>query len=86
MHNVCPEDLLGFRLELVLCCEKQSEIHEGSAVQKETWCNAQGYRLCELERVAQIGLKSGRCRHCQLMKRTSVHSTSFGCTVCVVRL
>ena len=33
-----------------------------------------------------IGLKRGRWRHCLLTKRTPVHSTSFGCTVCLVRL
>ena len=42
--------------------------------------------MCELERVTKIGLKRGRCHHCQLMKRTPVHSTSFGCKVCLVKL
>ena len=61
-------------------------LKSSTGVQKETRRNAQRERLCELERVAQIGLKMGKCSHCQLMKKAPVHSTSFGCTVCCVRL
>ena len=85
-RNICPKDLLGFRLELVHVLLKVVGSKSGSTVQKKTRCNAQGDGMCELERVTKIGLKRGRCRHCLLTKRTPVHSTSFGCTVCLVRL
>ena len=84
--NICPKDPLGFRLELVHVLSKVVGSKSGSTVQKKTRCNAQGDGMCELERVTKIGLKRGKCRHCELMRRTSVHSTSFGCTVCLVRL
>ena len=85
-RNIYPKDLLGFRLELVHVLSKVVGLKSGSTVQKKMRCNAQGDRMCELERVTKIGLKKGRCHHCQLTKRTPVHSTSFGCTVCLVRL
>ena len=53
----------------------------GTGVQKDTKRNAQSEQLCELERLAKIGLKRGRCRHCQLTKKAPVHSTSFGCSL-----
>ena len=43
----------------------------GSTVQTKTRCNAQGDGMCELELVTKIGLKRGRCRHCQLTKKNS---------------
>ena len=85
-RNICPKDPLGFRLELVHVLLKVVGSKSGSTVQKKTRCNAQGDRMCELERMIKIGLKRGRCHHFQLMKRTPVHSTSFGCTICLVRL
>ena len=84
--NICPKEPLGFRLELVHVLLKVVGSKSGSTVQKKTRCNAQRDQMCELERVTKIGLKRGRCRHCQLTKRTPVHSTSFGCTVCLGRL
>ena len=85
-HNVCAKDSLGFRLELVHVLLKVVGSKPGTGVQKDTKRNAQSEQLCELERLAKIGLKRGRCRHCQLTKKAPVHSTSFGCTVCRVRL
>ena len=85
-RNICPKDPLGFRLELVHVLSKVVGSKSGSTVQKKTRCNARGDQMCELERVTKIGLKRVRCRHCQLTKRTPVHSTSFGCIVCLVRL
>ena len=85
-HNVCAKDSLGFRLELVHVLLKVVGSKPGTGVQKDTKRNAQSEQLWELERLAKIGLKRGRCRHCQLTKKAPVHSTSFGCTVCRVRL
>ena len=46
----------------------------------------QSGRVCELDRVSNIvDLKKGRCHYCQIKKK-SQHYTSFGCTVCRVRL
>ena len=76
-RNICSKDLLGFRLELVHVLLKVVGSKSGSTVQKKTRCNAQGDGMCELERATKIGLKRGRYRHCQLMKRTPVHCVNL---------
>ena len=41
-RNICPKDLLGFRLELVHVLLKVVGSKSGSTVQKKTRCKAQG--------------------------------------------
>ena len=59
-RNICPKDLMGFKLELVHVLLKVVRSKSGSTVQKKTRCNAQGDRTCELEQATKIGLKRSR--------------------------
>ena len=83
-----PKDLLGFRLELVHQLLENVGVRMGvrSGTCSASVDSAQSVRVCYLVRVSDIGLKRGRCRQCQLAKRSPPHSTSFGCGVCRVRL
>lgn len=87
-HGIHPKSLLDFRVELVhLLLER---VHVGVRKSVKLGCGstarAQSERVCYLERVSAIGLKRGRCRQCQLVKREPPRYTSFGCGVCGVRL
>ena len=65
------------------------EVGSRKGVRKQSSENvgrAQTERICYLERVSEIGLKRGRCHHCQITKRQPPRSTVFGCGVCSVRL
>ena len=57
---------------------KGVRLKPGTGVHTETRRNGQRDQLCQLEQVALIGLKKGRCCHYQLMKKFPIHSTSFG--------
>ena len=80
--RVKAKDQLAFRLELARLllrfatrCKVQSSSCRGEA---------QGVSVCYLKKVSAIGLKRGRCHQCLKMKRKG--HTSFGCSVCRVRL
>ena len=87
-HKLSAKDLLGFRLELVRLLLEQAGPKRGVVGARKLVSNAaQSARVCELDRVSNIvDLKSGRCHYCQIKKKKSQHYTSFGCTVCHVRL
>ena len=87
-HKLCVKDLLGFRLELVHLLLEQAGPKIGVVrAHKVARDAAQSARVCELDRVSNIiDLKSGRCHYCQIKKKKPQHYTSFGCTVCHVRL
>ena len=81
--GVKPKDQLAFRLELARSllrfgtrCKVQSSSCRGEA---------QGVSVCYLKKVSEIGLLRGRCHQCLKMKRKR-KDTSFGCSVCRVRL
>ena len=81
--KVKPKDQLAFRLELARLLLKfgsrSKQVHSSSGSGK-----AQDVSVCYLKRVSDIGLKRGRCHQCLQMKRSRF--TSFGCSVCEVRL
>ena len=80
--GVKPKDLLGFRLDLArLLLQFGSSSKAQSSVNKG---KAQDVSVCCLSRVSDIGLKRGRCHQCIKMKRK--RHTSFGCSVCKIRL
>ena len=87
IHKVRPKDSLEFRLELVHTLLKEVGSRKGVRQQSsENVGRAQTERVCYLERVSEIGLKRGRCHHCQNTKRQPPRSTVFGCGVGGVRL
>lgn len=80
--SVKPKDQLSFRLELAhLLLQIGSR---SSALKQPRSKDDQG--LCLLKRVAEIGLKRGRCHQCLKKKREKPRCSSFGCSVCKVRL
>ena len=87
-YDVRPKDLLAFRLELVHLLLEEVHVGFPKGVRQSSAGvgRAQSERVCHLEKVSKIGLKRGRCRHCQLKNRKPPHSSSFGCGVCKVRL
>ena len=81
--GVKPKDLLAFRLELARLLLKfgtRSKAQSSAGTTGET----QNVSVCYLKKVSDIGLKRGRCHQCLKMKRR--RHTSFGCSVCRVRL
>ena len=86
IHKVRPKDSLEFRLELVHSLLKEGSRKGVKQQNGESMGRAQTERVCHLERVSNIGLKRGRCHHCQITKRDPPRSTVFGCGVCGVRL
>ena len=82
-HKKNPKELLQFRLELV------DSLFQGSRKRSRP-SNVdrmdQSHVICTLMRVTDLGLKRGRCYHCQQKKVSPVHFTSFGCSACRIRL
>ena len=82
-HKKNPKELLQFRLELV------DSLFQGSRKRSRP-SNVdrmdQSHVICTLIRVTDLGLKRGRCYHCQQKKVSPVHFTSFGCSACRIRL
>lgn len=84
-YHIVPEALLDFRLKLVRLmlretkCRKRKRPVPSSDV-------AQSVGVCNLRRVAEIGLTRGRCLHCVRMKNMPLHHTTFGCSECRIRL
>jgi len=82
-----PKTLHDFRMSLVRLlltdtrCRKRASrnVHAGASL-----------TICQLVKVSSIGLKRGRCYHCQQEKRKNgceqIRSTTFGCSNCKVRL
>ena len=85
-YDVRPKDLLAFRLELVHLLLDEVGLPKGVRQSRTSVGRAQSERVCYLEKVSKIGLKRGRCLHCQLKNRKPPRSSSFGCGVCKVRL
>ena len=85
-YDVRHKDSLAFRLELVHLLLEEVGLSKGVRQSSASVCKAQSERVCYLEKVSKIGLKRGRCRHCQLKNRKPPRSSSFGCGVCKVRL
>ena len=81
-------NLLGFRLELVyLLLEQAGSKRDVVRARKVARDAARSARVCDLDRVSSIvDLKRGRCHYYQIKKKQLLHYTSFGCTVCCVRL
>jgi hypothetical protein len=86
-YEVRPKDLLAFRLELAhLLLEEATSVRSNPTYHDSTQDNAQGVSVCCLEAVAKLGLKRGRCHQCSRVGRKPPRHTSFGCSVCKVRL
>ena len=78
--EVEPKDQLAFRLELSrLLLEDGSKTRKAHPKTSDT-------SVCYLKKVEDIGLKRGRCYHCQRTRSQRPRHTSFGCSVCKVRL
>ena len=84
--KVKAKSSLRFHLELArLLLEKSVRVRRRSQVDASSSRNLSG-GVCCLVRLSDIGLKRGRCHQCLRVKRKKAHSTSFGCSVCRVRL
>ena len=75
--EVEPKDQLAFCLEL-----SHFLLEDGSKTRKAHPKTS----VCYLKKVEDIGLKQGRCYHCQRTRSQRPQHTSFGCSVCKVRL
>ena len=80
--GVKPRDLLGFCLELAHLLLQFGD--RSKAQSSVSTGKVQDVSVCYLSRVSDLGLKRGRCHQCLKKKRTGY--TSFGCSVCKVRL
>ena len=83
-HGMNPKDLLAFRLDLVeqlLPAAPSSQRPHGISGR-----DADLTGVCQLVDVSDIRLARGRCYQCLQKKRPKVAFTSFGCSVCKVRL
>lgn len=81
-------DQLAFRLELASALLKAgSRCRKGSeGTCSDSKGKAHSESMCYLKTVEEIGLKRGRCHHCLKSKKERPRHTSFGCSVCLVRL
>ena len=84
-YGVKPMDLLAFRLELVRLL-LQTTVRRPRNLDVGSSSSSQSAKICYLKRVSEIGLSRGRCHQCLQMKIKPPHHTSFGCSVCRVRL
>ena len=85
--KVKPKDGLAFRLDLArLLLKKGSRCRMATCSGGSSEGKAQSESVCYVKKVEEIGLKRGRCHHCLKMKKKKPHHTSFGCSVCRVRL
>ena len=86
---VKPNDLLGFRLELVHCLldNESRRARKRSATQALHVVVTPLSESCRLVRVDEAGLKRGRCSHClRTKKKSEQRTTRFCCSHCKVRL
>ena len=86
--KVRSKDQLDFRLELVEMLLKKASSRCRKAGGSGTYSKgkAQSESVCYLKKVGELGLKRGRCHHCLKTKKKRPRDTSFGCSVCRVRL
>ena len=73
--DVRSKDLLAFRLELVHLLLDEVGLPKGVRQSSAGVGRAQSERVCYLEKVSKIGLKRGKCRHCQLKNRKPPRSS-----------
>ena len=84
-QGVSPSSLLDFRLGLAHSLLDNSQRRNSCKLVRQPGA-LDSNCLCTLMHVDEIGIKRGKCRNCLRRKVSHVHFTSFGCSVCRVRL
>ena len=59
---------------------------EGGSKTRKAHPRTSDTSVCYLKKVEEIGLKRERCYHCQRTRSRRPRHTSFGCSICKVRL